>query len=168
MLVPQEIKPGPAPQTVVIVTFDTDLGITYGSHTAVFLTNTSDGGDLYDPAGSFGGQSRPSGGLFNVLDDGVSLSSYIAYQQQTGSTVHQFVFNTTQAEEDQIEHDAMSIGDPRGFSCAKSVSAAISGVGPFQAITQTGVPGSLAEQLEQLQTAIALEHLALGIAHIIF
>ena len=86
----------------------------------------------------------------STADDGVTLASYIKYQQESGSTVKTFTFDTTQAQENQILQNAENIGDQRGLTCAKSVSTAISGVGPFQKITPTIFPGNLANQLLNL------------------
>jgi len=122
----------------VITTYDTALGISYGSHSALFIATPGNPSFLYDPAGDYQSGMRGSGGYFEGPD--ASLPDYVMYQQGTGSQVVVTPLDTTAAQEADIIQNAMSIGDKRGLTCANSVSTALNGT---CGITPTKFPGTL-------------------------
>jgi hypothetical protein len=122
----------------VITTFDSTLGISYGSHSALFVATPGQESFLYDPAGSFNSDTRGSGGYFTGVD--ASLPDYVNYQQQMGSVVQIVPLNTTVPVEQSIIQNAMDLGDPRGLNCASSVSSAIGG---NCGVKTTRFPGTL-------------------------
>ena len=125
--------------TYVITTFDTFLGASYGSHSALFISTPGQTPFLYDPAGSFspdGPGTRGSGGYF----EGPLLPDYVLYQTSLGSTVQIVPLDTTVAQEAEIIKNAIEIEDPRGFNCANAVSTAIGGA---CGIKHTNLPGTL-------------------------
>ena len=141
-------------KTCLIFTRDTSYGVTYYSHTAVWSSGTCKSGDgscrvsepfLYDPAGSYRSRERGSAGIFSGEE--AALEDYVRYQRNTGSQVEVYCFETSCCDEKTIMDRADSIGDPRGFSCAASVSACISGVGPFRGVSPTSVPGRCRTQV---------------------
>lgn len=101
-------------------------------------------------------------------DEGASLPEYIKYQQSTGSTIKTFTFDVSKEDQGKIYDRAQQIGDPRGLSCATSVAEAIKGIGPFSSVKMSGMagvmaPGSVADQMRAIQTAIAVEKVGLWI-----
>src|SRR5260370_23443528 len=145
--------------TVVIITRDPLAGMDVGDHSAVRIdtggSTYGPGPVLYDPAGSYGGDTRGSGGTF--FGDEASLDAYVTYQEGTGSRVYTYRFKTNSQEEAQIAKRIYELGDPRGFSCALSVSAALRGIGPFKNLSKTRLPGRLARQLAQAKDDFFLE-----------
>jgi hypothetical protein len=141
-------------KTCVIFTRDVAGGVTYTSHTAIWSDGKCNGNGgcsnvnqyLYDPAGSYRSRERGSS-AFVIDDEGGSLDDYVQYQRKLGSTVEIYCFDTSCCEEQQIYKRADQIGDPRGFSCARSVSACLSGVGPFAGVTKTQFPGVCRSQV---------------------
>jgi RHS repeat-associated protein len=157
----------PSVTVTIIVTTDEVLGIQYGSHTAIYLSNSPDGAVIYDPSGSYKNATRGSGGILSQ-DEGASLSDYIKYQQSTGSKVSTYTFEVSASDQKTIYDRAVAIGDPRGTQCARAVTAAIQGVGPFKSVTSTRWPGAVANQMQQTQTAIAIEKLRQWVVKTIF
>jgi len=140
-------------KTCVIFTRDTFFGVPYTSHTALWSDGQCKGGSrcstsepyLYDPAGSY--RARESGSAGILAGEDASLADYVRYQQHTGSKVEVYCFDTSCCDQQQISDRANQIGDPRGFSCAASVSTCISGVGPFRDVSPTRTPGSCRTQV---------------------
>ncbi|WP_258077331.1 RHS repeat-associated core domain-containing protein, partial [Xanthomonas arboricola] len=131
-------------KTYVIVT--RDLGI--GSHTAMLIDSENGAPPfLYDPAGSYMGETRGSGGVFEGVDGGASLRSYVDYQKSTGSSVEVIVLNTTARQENRFKMEAEELGDSRGFSCASSISSVMSGYCGI--VSHTIFPGRLADMLNE-------------------
>jgi hypothetical protein len=141
------------PTVTIIVTSDKDLGKQYGSHSAVYLNNTSDGPVLYDPAGSYKNTTRGSGGILTKEDDNATVADYTKYQTSTGSKVSTVTIPVSAADQNKIYTNAQSIGDPRGMSCAISVSTALKGVGPFKNLETTHLPGTLLKEVRAIQKA---------------
>lgn len=127
-------------ETTLITTFDTFAGIEYGSHSALHILTPGEGAFLYDPAGSYNALARGSGGFFDGGE--ANLQKYIDYQKGTGSIVRTLTLPTTKAQEEAIKVKIEGLGDPRGFSCAASVSSALSG---SCRVAQTIRPGKLYE-----------------------
>jgi hypothetical protein len=124
------------------------MGIEFGSHAAVYVDDNGKGERiLYDPAGSYMNSTRGTGGIFQ----GKHLFKYKKYHQSVGSKVEFFIFDTTTSQQSKIIEKAEKIGDPRGFSCASSVSNALSGIGPFKNLTPVSRPGILAEKIQKLK-----------------
>jgi hypothetical protein len=113
------------------------------------------------------GEQRGSGGILGE-DEGASLSDYIKYQQSTGSKVRTFDFQVSASDQATIYGRAEAIGDPRGFSCATSVTDAIKGVGPFSSVETTMLPGRVVEQMQAIQTAIMFEKVREWVVNTIF
>jgi hypothetical protein len=147
--------------TVIIITRGSYGGLDVGDHSALMIDSNASGDKLepgpvlYDPAGSYENATRGSGGVFQGAD--ANLDAYIRYQKQTGSTVYTYRFKTTSAEEAQIAKRLLEQGDPRGFTCALSVSGVLKGVGPFANLSQTRWPGSLQNQLIKAKDDFFLE-----------
>lgn len=127
-------------ETTVITTYDYGIG----SHSALYVNTPGQEPFLYDPAGSYvpsGG--RGTGGYFE--GDDANLQKYVEYQKSTGSTVVLTNLPTSPEQEAAIKDRAMEISDPRGFSCASSVSGALGGA---CGIPGSGFPGILRKQSE--------------------
>lgn len=136
-------------KTKVIVVYDKTLGITYGSHAAVYIDN---GGDpvLYDPFGSYSTDKKCGSGDA-CYDTEADVDKFDQYHESEGSTVKVFEFDTTPTEEAQIAKNIEKLGSPGYPGCALSVSDAISGIGPFKKLKRRFLPGSLADELQKLQ-----------------
>ncbi len=138
-------------KTTAIIVYDTTLGITYGSHAALYIDN---GGTpiLYDPFGSYApanncGSGDACGG------NAASVNNFEKFHEDNGSTVQTISFNTTPEEEEEIAERIADLGDPGYPGCASSVSNALQGIGPFKGLKINVLPGSLANQLQNLQKA---------------
>jgi RHS repeat-associated protein len=108
--------------TTVITTWDYG----FGTHSALYINTPGQSPYLYDPAGSYNpGNRRPEDGIFEGKD--ANLADYINYQKGTGSDVTTTNIPTSAEQEAAIKGRADGIGDPRGLSCATSVSGAIGG-----------------------------------------
>lgn len=133
-------------ETVIITTFDYGIG----SHSAAFIRTPGKPDFLYDPAGSYDPiRERGTGGFFDGGTE-ANLKNYIDYQKKTGSEVYTVTLPTTPEQEEAIKERAMEIGDPRGFSCAISVSTALGGV---CGISQTKLPGRLFSKAKEANCA---------------
>jgi RHS repeat-associated protein len=137
--------------TVVIITSDpATIGgytvTTYGSHAALY---TSDDGSpvLYDPGGSYLQSTRGSGDAF--YGNEANLNSYTTYQNSLGSTVTEYQFATTAAQEMQIADRIDAQGGENSFQCSNYVSGAINGIGPFKNVSSF-FPGRLGQQLSKV------------------
>lgn len=136
--------------TYLITTYDVTAGIRYGSHSATYIDGEhGEAPFLYDPSGNFGGDTRPSGGVFE--GDEADLDAYIRFHRLSGSEVVITRLETTKINEKVIKERAMEIGDPRGFSCASSTSAALAGLCRGK-ISHTNRPARLNEMGEQAQS----------------
>ncbi|MDD5113698.1 MAG: hypothetical protein PHC94_06750 [Methylobacter sp.] len=127
--------------TTLFTTYDSNVG----THSALLVETPGQSPILYDPAGSYmeAQGTRPTGGYFDGAD--ASFSQYYNYQISTGSAVDVVTIPTTPAQEKQIIKNIEQIGDPRGFSCAASVSAAIDGA---CGIEGSNLPGLLRRQAD--------------------
>ena len=117
-----------------------DNGI--ATHSALLITNAN-GAYLYDPSGSYStgkGGRRGSGDTF--VDEDASLSKFIKYHQNNGSTVKIQNINTTLKQEQQIISAIENIGGGGFLGCASSVSKALGLCG----YSQTMLPSSLVNQ----------------------
>jgi len=129
----------------------------YGSHAAVRVDNPSGTPTLYDPAGSYnptdreGGPARGSGDL--IEGKAADLESYVKYQNSLGSDVEVLRFATTPGQEKEIANRAEKQGGAAPCYCAKSTSSVISGVGPFDKIKSTFLPGTLSDKLKEIKPA---------------
>lgn len=137
--------------TTVIIVYDPGpFGVgSYGSHSAVYIDN---GGDpiLYDPAGSYSADHQCGSGQTCSGTDADS-KKFRNYHEKNGSTVKMFMFDTTPEEEKQIAKNIDIHGGANPFYCTISVVDVLKGVGPFKDLKPTYFPGSLANQLQQLQ-----------------
>lgn len=129
-------------KTQVMITYDTAYGIEFGSHAAARVDNAGNP-VLFDPNGSF---NEPYRGSSPMTAD-TSLSNFIDYHQHSGSRVEVFQFNTTNAQEAAIAGRAGAYQDPRVFNCASGVCDVLGGVGPFNDLNHTALPGRLGDQL---------------------
>jgi RHS repeat-associated protein len=144
-------------ETVAIITRDRKMGIWYGSHSAVRIDNSIEGGPLlYDPAGSvynprdlFGGPVRGSDHTFRGKD--ADLAKYKASQEESGSRVELYRFKTTPAQERQISERIEKIGGQPAHLCTLSVSEAIQGIGPFKDMGLYLIPGRFADKLREVK-----------------
>jgi hypothetical protein len=109
----------------------------------------------------------PGGGILGP-EEGASLSDYTKYQESTGSKVDTYTFSVSKSDQAKIFQNAEKIGDPRGMSCATSVTQAIKGVGLFAGVKETMLPGGVADQMKQIQTAIAVQKVGELVMHAIF
>jgi RHS repeat-associated protein len=136
-------------ETRIVIGNDPFLGVNLG-HVGLSVDNGIDGGPMiYDPSGSYLVGTRGSGGVLSGPD--ANWPDYLRYQMQGNTKVDVFVFPTTPEEERKIAQRTDILGDPRGINCARNVSQAIQGIGPFKDIIPTILPGRLRSQLQQLQ-----------------
>jgi len=103
---------------------------------------------LYDPSGQYEDITRGSGDY--LTGNEADLSAYIAFENTLGSTVNTYTFDTSPEDEQVIAKRIEDLGGGGFFGCAANVSSAIAGVGPFQNITPTQVPGTLEKELSRL------------------
>jgi RHS repeat-associated protein len=131
--------------TTIAISYASSGG--FGDHASVYTSNgSSDGGPaLYDPAGGFNAEEAGSSGI--LAQPYADLPGYIAYQNLSGDVVYTYTFNTTPEQEQQIIKNAENLPYAPPGSCAKRVSSAIKGVGPFKGIWTTVFPGRLGNQL---------------------
>lgn len=129
-------------ETNLITTYDYGIG----SHSAIQVVTPGQPAFLFDPAGSYLEDTRGSGGIFEGKE--ASLKDYIKYQKDSGSSVVVTRIPTTSEQERLIKNRAEAIGDPRGFSCAASVSGAIGGTCD---IPGSSFPGPLHDQATKAQ-----------------
>ncbi|HYC62727.1 MAG TPA: RHS repeat-associated core domain-containing protein [Thermoanaerobaculia bacterium] len=144
-------------KTCLIFTRDTFFGIPFTSHMGVWSDGQCTSGNggcnisgpfdqfLFDPAGSFRARERGSGAVLE--GEFASLDDYIQHHRDSGSDVEVYCFETSCCDQEQIRQNGNSFGDPRGFSCARGVTSCIAGIGPFQNITPTSVPGNCRNQI---------------------
>jgi len=109
----------------------------FDTHAGVYASRGGAGGAgwFYDPAGSFGGEERPGGGLFDELLDQFNLDDYQAYHQSDGGITEMSCKDTTEEEERNMFELADRLGDPIGGFCANNVSDVVRGNPHF---TQVG------------------------------
>jgi RHS repeat-associated protein len=132
--------------TMVFISYNS-LGI--GDHASVYTSRGDDGNPaFYDPAGGFNAEAGGEQAILTGKD--ANIPGYLDYQLQADSSVNAYYFATTQAQEQQIINNATNLPYAPPFSCASRTSSAIKGVGPFKSISQTSLPGSLANQLSSL------------------
>lgn len=74
------------------------------------------------------------------------MVEYLKYQRGTGSRVEITRLKTTREEEEIFKERADNLSDPRGFSCASSVSSVLAG---YCAITRTWRPGVLGDMVKE-------------------
>ncbi|MDG4555807.1 MAG: RHS repeat-associated core domain-containing protein [Candidatus Contendobacter sp.] len=130
-------------ETTLITTYDYGIG----SHSGVYTETPGKEPFLYDPAGGYNPPppaERGSGGIFEGSE--ANLKSYIEYHENDGSTIELVKIPTTPEQEELIKKRAEIIGDPRGFSCAESVSAALKNI---CGIEGSSLPGRLKEQVQK-------------------
>jgi hypothetical protein len=135
--------------SIVITTYDKYGFFTIGTHSAIYIRTPGESPVLYDPAGSYQtgiGGTRGTGGFFE--GDEASLSKYVQYQQIMGSTVELTKLRTTPKQEESMIQRAEEIGDPRGFSCASSVSGVLNDIG---GITGSMFPSALNRQAKKAE-----------------
>jgi RHS repeat-associated protein len=124
-------------------------------HAAMAISN---GGDavLFDPSGHYpgpGGDSSPTRGSADTFyDDEASFGDLLNYWgpiQGDPPEIH--CFGTTDRDEAEIAQriDELSPRDS-SFGCAADVSRALEGIGPFDSVTPTSWPPSLARQLRNV------------------
>ncbi|MDX1474833.1 MAG: RHS repeat-associated core domain-containing protein, partial [Reinekea sp.] len=126
-------------ETVVITVRDAG----FGTHSALFQPSGNlftDNGFTYDPAGSFPSDSRGSGDFF----EDSSLSDYVNYHLEVGSSVELTVLPTTKQQDLAIQDRAIAQGGPVGGLCTAYTSNAIGG----ELGIPTGIflPGTLASE----------------------
>jgi hypothetical protein len=138
-------------KTKVLIVYDKGpFGIgTIGSHSAVYVDN---GGDpiLYDPAGSYTTEHTCGSGDACVETD-ADTDKFKQFHESSGSSVRIFVFDTTPEEEKAIARNIAKHGGANPPYCTVSVIDVLRAVGPFKKLKSTSFPGSLADQLQQLQ-----------------
>lgn len=130
-------------ETTLITTYNYGIG----SHSGLYITTPGKEPFLYDPAGGYNPPApaeRGSGGIFEGSE--ANLERYIQYHKDDDSTIELVKIPTTPEQEAAIKKQAEIIGDPRGFSCAKSVSAALGGICGIEGSSR---PGKLKEQAEK-------------------
>lgn len=121
-------------ETLVIVNNNTPL---IGTHVGAMVRRDGES-TLYDPAGSFRNDVRGSGGILSGAE--ADLGAYVRFQKTDGSAVSVFRFDTTPAQEAEIIANMENIGDPRGLSCASSVTDALDGIGQFKDLGVISTP----------------------------
>lgn len=140
-------------QTTIIIVYDNGPGgIVFGSHAALYIDN---GGSpvLYDPGGSYAEDHHCGSGDSCTEPDTSSVPRFKRYHSEDPDfrSIDIFVFDTTPREEERIAERIESLGGAPGGLCARNVSNAIKGIGPFKNIQTTWWPGNLGRQLNGLQ-----------------
>ena len=138
----------------VIVTYDTFLGIEFGSHAAI-IVQTPRESILFDPGGSFMGTKEYPRGTADILtteDHGDTLlSTFVNYHKGTGSRVELFNFSVTEKEAGEIVERIFNIGGTSGGLCSIATCQAIQGIGPFEKVDVSLLPGNLADQMQAIK-----------------
>lgn len=133
-------------KTCVFISSGTGSSSSAFGHAAV-LVIPDDGGEpfFFDPGGSFGDPETGSCrcGPTNYND----FSNYMA---EGGGGMKTYCFNTTPAEEDEIQRRVLA-GDiyPPGY-CARDVGDVLDGIGPFNGVSGFTFPSSLGNQLSKI------------------
>lgn len=134
-------KESPSPRGTTLITTYDDYGIKIGSHSALYIPGKS---ILYDPSGSYGGATRPTGDTF--YDEEANLDKYITYHEASCSKVYLTTIPTTPSQEDEIAARAGTLGGRGSCSCASSVSEALGGV---RGISGSMWPGLVHDKAEK-------------------
>ncbi|MGH9931966.1 MAG: RHS repeat-associated core domain-containing protein [Pyrinomonadaceae bacterium] len=142
---PYKYKDPNGRETIVIVNNNTPL---IGTHTGLMIRRAGDK-LLYDPAGSYRNDVRGTGGTLDGNE--ANLSDYVQFQKADGPDVSVFRFDTTAEEEAQIKVNIERIGDPRGISCAPSVSGVLDGIGSFKNLGIFRTPKGLQQAMIDLK-----------------
>ncbi|WP_459873478.1 NHL domain-containing protein [Endothiovibrio diazotrophicus] len=121
----------------------------FGSHVGGFI-GSNDASGLVDPGGHYMIDRRIETG---ISDPPVSLRDYIDYQRRDGNEIEVYVFDTTPAQEAQIDSRLINSRTGAGGFCATDFQNAISGVGPFSNISTTvfSTPAGLNRQLRNIR-----------------
>lgn len=149
---PYKYKDPDGRETIVIVNNNMPI---IGTHSGLMISR--DGNNLlYDPAGSYKGQTRGTGGTFDGPD--ANLADYVQFQKADGPEVLVFRFDTTPQQEAEIAANVEEIGDPRGWSCTTSVSGALNGVGEFKDLGIIRTPSGLENAMVEMKAEQAIEN----------
>jgi hypothetical protein len=137
--------------TVIITIYDHGIG----THSAVRIDNGKDP-ILYDPAGSYcrpkkkdSNQCEPRGENDTFYGNDANLNNYIKFHTSLGSGVRTLRFSTRASDEAQIARRIDGLGGTLPFYCARSVSDALSGTGPFRDLSSYFSPGNLHDELQR-------------------
>jgi uncharacterized protein RhaS with RHS repeats len=142
--------------TVIIINNNTPV---IGTHAGLYLDHgvigvvpgkpmENTGREIYDPAGHYLNATRGEEGTFYGKD--ADLNNYINFQKEDGTNVEIYRFKTTPEEEREIAKKIQETGDPRGLSCAPSVSSVLSGTGPFKNLGTYRTPSGFGNALKKL------------------
>jgi hypothetical protein len=122
-------------ETAVITTYDEFLFglVEIGTHSSLVMKDSNGNITLYDPAGGYHQGGVPSGseGTWVLEDVGSgnpdkTLAGFLNYHKSTGSVrVDITKIKTSELDQSKISDAISKVGDPRGFTCASSVSTVI-------------------------------------------
>jgi uncharacterized protein RhaS with RHS repeats len=121
----------------------------FGTHAGLYINN-EDGQLIYDPGGSYqvNGHYAGSGDTFEGND--ANLGPYYTSQVGDGPDVELYAFNTSKDDEDKIRNNIDQQGGMPPLWCARGVSNALNGVGPFAGLGSYGTPAGLGGALSGL------------------
>ena len=129
--------------------YTVDLSIEIGSHSAVLVDNSGEP-VLYDPAGrAYLPKTRGSGDAF--YSEEANLDSYVKAQEATGIRVSVVKIQTSAATDSEIANRIDGFESAFPCFCARSVSSALTGLGPFKNLGTYNRPGALEGAVKGLQ-----------------
>ncbi len=145
--------------TTVILIYDPGpLGIgSFAGHSAVHIEN---GGSpiLHDPAGSYAIAVKSDPSRFHGCAMGdtcfgpdASVQNFIEFHKANGSRADVFVFRTTREEQTRIAENIYALGAGAPLFCAAAIVNILKGIGPFEKLEKTMLPGRLAAQLHNIR-----------------
>jgi RHS repeat-associated protein len=140
-------------ETVIIINRNAPWGWVpfTGQHSGVATgvnRESTDNQVLYDPAGDYRRRERGSGDA--LMGDGVNLDEYVKHQLADGPNVEQHRFDTTPQEEQEISKRIEELGGATGLFCARRVSQALDGIGPFKGLGSYWRPNALGNALSRI------------------
>ena len=127
-----------------------------GYHAGLFIghrSGSSDNNRIYDPAGSFGGRDHGSNDI--LYGNVANYDNYLSYQKGDGPNITTCTFDTSPETESELS-DAIEQngGCPIGGLCAKCLTNAIRGIGPFGKLGAYFLPSSLGKAVRKLPGAM--------------
>ena len=144
-------------KTKVIIFYDYGVG----SHATLWLDNPNGEIVLYDPDGGYRHPDEQSteyrGTLDTYFGEYADYDTFIQAKKDDNSNYKVFTFDTSPLEEEKIVENIFDIGGGCGLCCARNISQAINGVGPFEDLGVYSRPGKLGRKLRNLEREIDRE-----------
>jgi hypothetical protein len=105
---------------------------------------------LYDPGGSYP-VPNGRGSIDTAYGRDVKPADYIGYQKLDGPNVQVYEFDTTPLQEMMIQKRIEFQGSDGPLFCARNVSNALNGIGPFRGLGSSFTPAGLGRSLSRLR-----------------